>query len=203
PLELPRAPRRRRAGNRAFHRALRARGKPGSSVLALGGGIGLWAVVAARLGARGVVAVERERLLVPVIERLARENGVADRVEVVPGDARRRRLPRVFDVVVSETVGNEGFDEGIVPLLGRARDPFLKKGGALVPEAVALRAAPVSVAHGLRPPLVSSRSFRDLALHVPQVLASVPLPDLARPATLLRADLRVARPPRALEGLGA
>ena len=86
--------------NRAFERALAARVRPGASVLDLGAGTGVWAVTAARLGARRVVAVEREAVLVPVIEAFAREAGVQDRVEVVRADARRVRLRREFDVVV-------------------------------------------------------------------------------------------------------
>ena len=135
--------------NRAFHRALAARVRPGSTVLDLGAGTGVWAVAAARLGARRVVAVEREAVLVPVIEALARESGVADRVEVVRADARRVRLPRVFDVVVSEMVGNEAFEEGLLPVFERARTRFLRRGGALVPEWVALAAAPVQAAASL------------------------------------------------------
>jgi protein arginine N-methyltransferase 1 len=190
--------------NRAFYRALRARVKPGSSVLDLGSGSGIWAVVAARLGARRVVAVEREALLVPLIERLALENGVADRVEVVRGDSRRLRLPRAFDVVVSETVGNEGFDEGIVPLLFDARRRFLKRGGALVPQAVSLRVAPIPrFVVGIRPPLMAGSSFRDIALHVPQLVSPGTLRALAPGATLLRVDLLTARPPLAFEGLRA
>jgi len=190
--------------NRAFHRALRARVKPGSSVLDLGSGTGIWAVVAARLGARRVVAVEREPLLVPVIERLARENGVGDRVEVLRADAHRLPLAREFDVVVSETVGNEGFEEGIVPLLYDARCRFLKRGGALIPEAVSLRAAPIrSFVSGIRPRLASDRSFRDLVRHVPQLFPPGKLRALSSGATLLRVDLRTARPPLVLEGLRA
>lgn len=190
--------------NRAFYRALRTRVKPGSSVLDLGSGSGIWAVVAARLGARRVVAVEREALLVPLIERLALENGVADRVEVVRGDSRRLRLPRTFDVVVSETVGNEGFDEGIVPLLTQARRRFLKRGGALVPQAISLRAAPIPrFVVGIRPRLVADSSFRELARHVPQLFPPGRLRALSSGATLLRVDLLTARPPLALEGLRA
>ena len=181
--------------NRAFHRALVARVRPGSTVLDLGAGSGLWAVAAARLGARRVVAVEREAALAPVIEALARENGVADRVEVVHGDARRVRLPRVFDVVVSETVGNEAFDEGLVPLLERARTRFLRPGGALIPEWVALAAAPVRapIALGLTPPLLEEASFAALSAQVPRGLAASELRALAAGRELLRVDLRAAR----------
>ena len=181
--------------NRAFHRALAARVRPGSTVLDLGSGTGVWAVAAARLGARRVVAVEREAVLVPVIEALARENGVADRVEVVRADARRVRLPRVFDVVVSEMVGNEAFEEGLRLVFERARRLFLRPGGALVPEWVALAAVPVRppLALGLSPGLLKAASVAALTAHVPRNLHPAELAPLASGRELLRVDLLRAR----------
>jgi protein arginine N-methyltransferase 7 len=181
--------------NRAFQRALAARVRPGHTVLDIGAGSGIWAVVAARLGARRVVAVERDPLLQPVIESLARENGVAHRVEVVCGDARRLDLPRRFDVVVSETVGIEAFDEGIVTLMERARERFLRPGGVLVPESVALRGAPAAPFDPgrLSPPLLSAESFADLARHVPRGVIPERLRTLAPSRELIRLDLHTAR----------
>jgi SAM-dependent methyltransferase len=178
--------------NRAFRRALAARVRRGASVLDLGAGTGVWAVLAARLGARRVVAVEREAVLVPVVEALARESGVGDRVEVLQADAKRVRLPRAFDVVVSEMVGNEAFEEGLVPVLVRARERFLRPGGALIPEQVALAAAPVAVpvALGLAPPFLPSSSVASLTAHVPRNLRPSEVVPLARPRELLRVDLR-------------
>src|SRR5689334_7099854 len=75
--------------NRAFTEALARVVTPGSHVLDLGAGTGVWAVTAAKLGAARVVALERDTILAPIIEELARENGVADRVEVVTARARR------------------------------------------------------------------------------------------------------------------
>jgi SAM-dependent methyltransferase len=186
--------------NRAFLRALAQRVRPGASVLDLGAGSGIWAVTAVRLGARRVVAVEREPLLVPVIRRLAEENGVADRVQVVLADARRLALPRRFDVVVSETLGSAAFEEGIVALMARARDRFLRPGGALVPQQLALRAAPVRAAsRGARVPgLPATTSFDALAVHVPRPVRPLSLQALARSVELLRVDLRSARPDEAL-----
>ena len=180
--------------NRAFHRALAARVRPGSSVLDLGAGTGVWAVAAARLGARRVVAVEREAVLVPVIEALAREAGVADRVEVVRGEARRVRLRREFDVVVGELVGNDPFEEGLLPVFARARSHFLRRGGVLVPEWVALVAAPVRapLRPGLSPTFLPSASVAALTAHVPRNLTPAALRPLAPGRELLRLDLSTA-----------
>jgi precorrin-6B methylase 2 len=188
---------------RAFRAALRAAVRPGCAVLDIGSGTGIWALEAARLGAARVVAVEREPLLLPVIERLARENGVADRVQVVGGDSRRVRLPGRFDVVVAELIGHQGFDEHLVPVMADARRRFLRPGGRLVPQAVALVAAPVALrgpgalgtlrgpaalaANGLR-----LGALRELTVHCPRVVHGGALRTLTPPAVLLRVDLRRA-----------
>jgi hypothetical protein len=87
------------------------------------------------------VAIEEEPLLIGLIKQLARDNGVASKVEVVQGDSRQIQLGREFDVVISETIGHLVFDEPIVPIMIDARKRFLKSGGILIPEAVALVAA--------------------------------------------------------------
>jgi hypothetical protein len=110
------------------------------------------------------------------------------------------RLPRAFDVVVSETVGNEAFDEGIVPLMLHARARFLRPGGALVPQAIALRAAPVAAPApaSLTSRLLRASSFASLAAHVPRGLEPAHLRPLAPSRELLRVDLRTVRPGAAL-----
>lgn len=194
-----------RRRNRAFAAALRARVRPGDRVMDLGSGSGIWAVLAARLGARRVLAVEKQPLLVPVIEGLARDNGVADRVEVLLGDSRRLDLPRSFDVIVSETVGSHAFDENIVPILADARRRFLKRGGALIPEGLALMAAPAALPDplGVSPRLVRDGSFRALSVHAPSAMLPAQFRPLARGAALLRLDLRAAQPPVSLSDLRA
>jgi predicted RNA methylase len=181
--------------NRAFARAIRARVRKGASVLDLGSGSGVWAVLAARLGARRVVAIEREAVLVPLIEAFAREAGVADRVRVIRAEAGRVRLRRGFDVVIGELVGNEAFDEGLLPVFERARDRFLRRGGALVPEWLALVAAParVPVALGITPPILPARRVASLTTHAPRSVHAAELRTLASGRELFRIDLRTAR----------
>lgn len=187
--------------NRAFHRALRARVRPSASVLDIGAGTGLWAIAAARLGARRVVAVEKERLLAPVIDRLARENGVRDRIEIVTGDSREVTLGERFDLIVSETVGNEAFDEKILPVLADARRRFLRKGGTVIPESVALAAAPAH-ASGLSglagDASIRARYFRSLAVHFPHGLGQRRLRRLAPPVVLIRVKLASAGAPSSI-----
>jgi type II protein arginine methyltransferase len=190
--------------NAAFRRALAARIRAGHRVLDVGTGSGLWAVVAARLGAARVVAIEREPLLRPVIERLLEENGVADRVELITADSRDVRLRREFDLVVSETVGNLTFDEDIVHVMAQARSRWLAPGGAIVPETVAFRAAPVALRSALpRPARLGVRfgTFRELLAQMPRYLQPDEFALVARPRELVRIDLRSSDPARTHLGL--
>jgi SAM-dependent methyltransferase len=127
--------------NRLFYRALKKTITRESRVLDIGSGTGLWAIAAATLGARRVVAIEQDQLLIGLIRTLARDNGVASRVEVIQGDSRQVQLDSEFDIVISETIGSLIFDEQIVPIMIDARERFLKPGGVLIPNAVALVAA--------------------------------------------------------------
>jgi len=79
--------------------------------LDIGAGTGLWAIAAAKLGAKRVVAIERDELLAALIRNLVRENQVGARVEIAQGDSREITVGRDFDVIISETIGNLGFDE--------------------------------------------------------------------------------------------
>lgn len=182
-----------RVRNDLFQRAIAARVRPGDSVVDLGSGSGIWAIVAAKCGARRVVAVEREPLLCALIERLAHENGVSAQVQVACADVLKIELDREFDVAISETLGTSAFEEGIVAHLARGRDRFVRPGGALIPEQVGLRAAPVSLPDLAAAGLETS-SFRSLASHVPHWVGPGRAKTLARPRDLLTVDLRMADP---------
>ncbi|HSC27923.1 MAG TPA: 50S ribosomal protein L11 methyltransferase [Vicinamibacterales bacterium] len=132
-------------GNRndAYRAALAEVISPGASVLDIGTGTGLLAMMACHAGARRVYAVEQA----PIIQfarDLAAHNGVADRIVFIERVSTAVRLPERVDAVVSDI-------RGVLPLSGTAvtsiidaRDRLLRPGGALVPLADALSAAVVS-----------------------------------------------------------
>lgn len=192
-----------RVRNNAFRRALAATVRPGHRVLDVGTGSGVWAVTAAKLGARQVVAVEREELLAPVIRRVIADSGVADRVELIVGEFRDLRLRREFDVVVSETVGNFAFDEDVVSILSTARERCLVRGGALLPQSIGFLAAPVRRRAAVPQPAslpVSLRAFREVSSMFPRGASWAEITLAAPPREMARLDFAVGEAGRT--GLG-
>jgi len=194
--------------NRSFYRALKKTVTENSSVLDIGSGTGVWAVAAAKLGARRVVAVEEEPLLIGLIKQIARDNGVASKVEVVQGYSRQIQLGKEFDIVISETIGHLVFDEPIVPIMIDARKRFLKPGGILIPEAVALVAAGAHLNIG-RQTLPASvpidqSGFQSLSLNSPMALQNrAQLRIITDPQKLIAVDLMQIDAPPDLDNLAA
>jgi protein arginine N-methyltransferase 1 len=117
----------------AFRRAIDASVRPGDVVLDLGCGSGVLSFMACEAGAGRVYAIEGG----PVIEvarELAADNGLADRIEFLSGWSLEVGLPEPADVLISETIGNAGFDEGIVAWTVDARRRLLRPDARLLPE---------------------------------------------------------------------
>ncbi len=126
----------------ALHRVV----KPGMTVLDAGAGFGVMGIIAAQLGAKKVWAVDDQ----PVIYRaqqLARENGVGDIVECFQGDIFDATiLDKIgkVDLILSEFVGDEIFDEGILSKTIKLRNTFLsKQDGLLLPQRLQAFWAPI------------------------------------------------------------
>lgn len=126
--------------NRAFYEALKHTVTAESTVLDIGAGTGVWAITAALLGAKRVVAIEADEMLSVLIKKLAAEKGLSTRIEVVCGVSQNVDLGREFDIAVSETIGYLGYDENIVEIMADARTRFLREGGVLIPETISLHA---------------------------------------------------------------
>ena len=126
----------------AYAKALEHAIRPDSVVLDIGTGTGLFALLACRLGARRVYAVEPDDAIA-VARDIARCNGFSERIEFVQDLSFRVELPEKVDIVVSDI-------RGVLPLYARsvqaildARRRFLADGGVLIPRRDRLMAAPV------------------------------------------------------------
>jgi protein arginine N-methyltransferase 1 len=124
----------------AYARALRQAIRPGCVCLDIGTGTGFFAVLACRLGARKVVAIEPADAI-GVAREVAAANGCADRIAFIQDRSTRVELEDRADVIVSDL-------RGALPLLGDhlhsladARRRLLAPGGALIPQRDTLWAA--------------------------------------------------------------
>jgi SAM-dependent methyltransferase len=88
----------------AYRRALAAVVRPGDVVLEIGTGPGLFAVEAARLGARHVYAIEPHQI-VSLGPALAATAGVADRITFIRADSRGVSLPERATVLLEDLRG--------------------------------------------------------------------------------------------------
>src|SRR5262245_46851914 len=117
----------------AYASALRRVLRPGGVCLDLGTGTGFFAVLACRLGARKVIAVEPNDAI-HVARQVAAANGCAERITFIQDLSTRVQLTERADVIVSDL-------RGILPMMGHhlpnlidARSRLLAPGGALIPQ---------------------------------------------------------------------
>jgi protein arginine N-methyltransferase 1 len=116
----------------AYGEALRRSVRPGSMVVNIGAGTGVFALQACRLGARRVVAIEPDGII-EVARELVAANGFADRIELIQALSTEVTLDEPADVVVSDL-------RGVLPLHGHhlpsIRDArrFIGPSGVLIPQ---------------------------------------------------------------------
>lgn len=126
----------------AYQAALERAVRPGSVVLDIGTGTGMMAMLACRLGARRVYAVEPGDSI-HLARAAAGASGVADRIRFIQDVSTRVELPERADVVVSDLRGVLPLFEQHIASIADARERLLAPGGVLIPRADTLYAAPV------------------------------------------------------------
>jgi SAM-dependent methyltransferase len=117
----------------AFDHALKSAVSGGKSVLDLGCGTGILSVLALKAGASRVVGVERDSRMISLAEAFAKANDYCGRFVGRLGDSRDVALDEKVDVIVTETLGDKIFNEGILESVTDARVRFLKEGGLIIP----------------------------------------------------------------------
>jgi protein arginine N-methyltransferase 1 len=143
----------------AFARALERTVTPETVVLDIGCGTGIFSLIACRLGARRVFAVEKDEVI-EVAREIARKAGYEDRIEFIQGSSRDVVLPERADVIVSDIRGSLPLYDQHLPSIIDARERLLAPDGVLIPKRDTLMAAVVEA-----PDLYHDRvsSLEDLA----------------------------------------
>lgn len=186
----------------AYRRALSACVSPSSVVLDLGAGLGTFGVLACKLGAARVYAVDSADIIT-VAEEIARTNGVAERMHFLHANATAVDLPEKVDLIVSDLAGALPLFEEHIPALIHARERFLKPEGVLVPRGSRLFCAPFSsselYAHLLAPwrsiDGVDFAIAETMALNTPHALAVEPQHLVAEPRCWAELDYTTIQSP--------
>lgn len=116
----------------AYTAALRRAVRPDSVVMDLGCGPGVFALLACKLGARRVYAVEPENI-VGLAREAAAANGFSDRIEFFEKLSTEITLPEPATIIISDLRGVLPWFEQNVSSIIDARDRLLAPGGVLIP----------------------------------------------------------------------
>ena len=127
----------------AYVAALQRAVRPGTVVLDIGTGTGIFAMLACRFGARHVYAVEPDEAI-HVARQIAAENGYADRITFIQEFSTHITLPEPVDVVISDLHGVLPYYQLHIPSIVDARQRHLAAGGILIPQQDTVWAAVVT-----------------------------------------------------------
>jgi type I protein arginine methyltransferase len=130
---------------RAYAKAMGRAIRPDSVVLDLGAGTGIFSLLACRLGARRVFAVESDAVI-EVARETARANACAERIEFIQAASTRVTLPERATVLASDIRGVLPLYRTIVPTIADARERLLAEGASVIPSMDTLWAAPIEAA---------------------------------------------------------
>jgi protein arginine N-methyltransferase 1 len=125
----------------AYIRALRQSVTPGCTVLEIGAGTGLFAMLARRWGAERVYAIEVLDAI-DLAPAIARANAL-EGIEFIKGFSTRVEIPVRADVLVSDLRGTLPLHGLHIPSIIDARDRLLAPGGTQIPQCDRIRGAVV------------------------------------------------------------
>lgn len=128
---------------RLFGQAIASLCRPDTVAIDVGSGSGILSLFAARAGARKVHALELTSMINDA-RQIAADNGFADRIEFIRGDATAFVSPEPADLIFSEWAGMYLIDEyRHFDAYCQVRDRCLKPSGASVPGYASMFLAPV------------------------------------------------------------
>ena len=117
----------------SYAEALRRSPVRGGNVLDLGTGGGVFAILACKLGARRVYAIEPSDVI-QLAREIAKTNGCADRIEFIQNISTKVELPERVDIIISDLRGVLPLFHKHIPSIIDARERFLAPQGVLIPQ---------------------------------------------------------------------
>lgn len=134
----------------AYVQALKQAVRPGSIVLDIGAGTGIFALLSCQFGAEHVHAVEPHDAI-QVAREIGAANGYADRITFHQKVSTAIALPRRADVIISDLHGALPLFQHHIPSIIDARERLLAPGGTLIPRRDTIWAALVEDAEAYKP----------------------------------------------------
>lgn len=129
--------------NSLYDQAIR-RVVPGRSVLDIGTGAGLLAMMAARAGARWVASCEQVPWIAAKAKEVIAANGLSDRIKLIAKRSTDLRMGQDLnepaEVLVSEVFGTSVINELVIPTVTHAHAQLLQPGAKVIPRAASARA---------------------------------------------------------------
>jgi Tfp pilus assembly protein PilF len=117
---------------------------PGRSILDIGTGAGLLAMMAARAGAKWVATCETVPWISSTAKDVVAANGLAERIKLIPKRSTDLQvgvdLPERVEVVVTETFGTMVINESVIPSVADALARLTREDAIVVPKAASARA---------------------------------------------------------------
>jgi SAM-dependent methyltransferase len=131
--------------NAAYARALEATVTKDDRVLDLGAGTGFLSMLAARAGAKQVIAVEAAEIA-KLGQGITKDNGFSDRIVWKKVPSVELELKQKATVLVTETFGSHPFEECVHEFVRDARQRLCVPDARIIPSRVRVYAAPASFA---------------------------------------------------------
>lgn len=129
--------------NKAFESAIKHFVRPNKTVLDIGAGSGLLAMIAARHGASCVTSCEMIQAIAHLAKKIIAINGFQDQITIVPkksGDlVVGLDLAKRADVLITETIDCGLVGEGILPIIRHARQALLTADAKIIPSKAAVK----------------------------------------------------------------
>jgi predicted O-methyltransferase YrrM len=162
----------------AMEHALKRAITPASRVLEIGTGTALFAMMAARAGAKEVFTCEKDPVVAATAAEIVAANGLSDRVRVIAKSSTDLEvgidLTGPADVLIWDTLGSNMIGAGALPILENAKRRLVRSGASVIPARGRIRVA-----------LAEDRKFHRKRMRVVEGFDLTPFNKLASPSYVL------------------